>query len=32
VAIVNHRGDRRERIRVLIRVLELAHRAEIGSI
>jgi hypothetical protein len=32
VAIINHRGDPRDRIRVLIRVLEFAHQAEIGSI
>jgi CubicO group peptidase (beta-lactamase class C family) len=32
VAIANHRGGRRDRIRVLIRVLEFAHQAGISSI
>jgi len=32
VAIIIHRGGRREWIRVLIRVLEAARWAEIGSI
>jgi hypothetical protein len=32
VVIVNQRGERRDRIRVLIRVLDYAGRPEIGSI
>jgi len=32
VAIVTNRGNGRHRIRVLIRVLEFVHQAEIGSI
>jgi len=32
VAIVTHRGNGRDRIRVLIRVLDIADSPEIGSI